>query len=120
MYYAYLLLRELLERVQRRATKILRGLQHLPCKNRLRELGLERKRLWGHLIAAFQYLKGAYKQERSQLFVRVENRRTRGNGFKLKKGRFRLDIRGKFFTMRVVRCWNSCPERLWMLCAWRC
>ena len=26
----------------------------------------------------------------------------------------RLDIRGKFFTERVVKCWNSCPERLWM------
>jgi len=32
----------------------------------------------------------------------------------LKEGRYRLDVRGKFFTMRVVRCWNSCPERLWM------
>jgi len=32
----------------------------------------------------------------------------------LKKGRLRLDVRGKFFTLRVVRCWNSCPERLWM------
>ena len=50
-------------------------------------------------IAAFQYLKGIYKQERSQLFERVDNNRTRGNGFELKEGRFRLDIRGKFFTM---------------------
>ena len=65
-------------------------------------------------MAAFQYLKGAYKQEGSQLFERVDNSRTRGNGFKLKEGRFRLDIRGKFFTKRVVRCWHSCPERLWM------
>ena len=62
--------------------------------------------MWGDLIEAFQYLKGAYKQEESQLFEGVDSRRTRGNGFKLKEGRFRLDIRGKFFTMRVVRCWH--------------
>ena len=42
----------------------------------------------------------------------VDNSRTRGSGFKLKEGRFRLDVSGKFFTMRVVRCWNSYPERL--------
>ena len=56
----------------------------------------------------------AYKQEGSQFFEWADNDRTRGNGFKLKEGRFGLDIRGKFFTVRVVRCWNSCPERLWM------
>ena len=66
------------------------------------------------LSRLFQYLKGAYKQEGSQLFERVDNSRTRGNGFKLKEGGFRLDVRGEFFAERVVRFWNSCPERLWM------
>ena len=99
---------------------MLRGLQHLCCEDRLRELGLfssEKRRLWSDLIAAFPYLKGAYKQEGSQLFERVDNSRTNGNG---KEGRFRLDVRGKFFTLRAVRCWNSCPGRLWMPHPWRC
>jgi len=45
-----------------------------------------------------------------QLLERVENSRARGNGFKLKEGRFRLDAGGKFFTMRMVRCWNRLPR----------
>jgi len=50
---------------------------------------LEKRRLWGDLIAAFQYLKGTYKEYGDKLFSKACCNRRGGNGFKLKESRFR-------------------------------
>ena len=72
---------------------------------------LEKRKLWAYLIVAFQYLRGAYKQERKQLFTWSNSDRTKRNGFKVKKGRFTLDVRRKIFT-QLMRHWNRLREKL--------
>ena len=82
---------------------MIRGLEYLSYEDRLRELGmfnLEKRRLWGDLVAAFQYLEETHKKEGNRLSGSVVMGQEVTT---LKESRFRLDIRKKFFVMRVVR-----------------
>ena len=58
---------ELLERVQTRATKVIRRLEHLPYESRL--FSLEQRRLWEDLIVAFQFLKGGLQESWGGIFL---------------------------------------------------
>jgi len=94
---------------------MIQGLEPLCWEERLGELGLfslEKSRLQGDLRAAFQYFKGTSKKDGDRPFSRACTDRTRGDGFKLKEGRFRLDIRKKLFTVRVVKPWHRLPREV--------
>ena len=101
-----------IERVQHRATKMINEIKALSYEERLDATGLttlEERRTRGDLIEVFKMIKGFEKVNYQNFFNLVENDRTRGHKYKLRKSRSRLDVRKHFFSQRIVNVWNGLP-----------
>jgi len=106
---------ELLDRVHRRATRMMRGLDHISYEERLRELGLfslKKRSLRGDLRNAYKYLKGGCQEGGARLFSVVPSDRTRGKKHTLKHKKFRVNVRKNFFPLRVTERWNRLPREV--------
>ena len=100
---------ESLEKIQRRATRMMPGLRQFDYSDRLRQLDLptlvfRRKR--GDMIELYKYVHGCYRYERPPCQLTVD-RRTRGHNLKIFVTRSRTNVRASFFSSRAVHDWNS-------------
>jgi ribonucleases P/MRP protein subunit RPP40 len=104
----------LLERVQKRATKMIQGLQKISYEDRLNRVNLTslaKRRLRADLLETFKILKG-YEKLNSETFFELSTNRNRGHALKLYKMRVNKDV-GKFnFGNRIVNIWNKLPDHV--------
>ena len=104
-----------LEKVQRRATKLLHNIKDIPYEERLQKLdlySLAERRLRGDMIFTFQILKGFSDIDASKIFSKVINRRTRGHSMKLEFKNSNCEIRKQFFTNRIITPWNKLSQNI--------
>ena len=105
----------LLERVQRRATRMIEGFGNLSYEERLRKTGLtslEERRIRGDLIETFKMVKDLNNVNYTKFFHLSANNKTRGNSLKLEKKQCNNNIRQSFFSQRIVNEWNKLPEEV--------
>ena len=103
---------ELLERVQRRATKLVPSMRHKSYEERLKLLNLfsmEKRRLRGDMIQVFKLLNKLENVDHSSLFEIKTNSITRNNGLPLTAPRWHTDVGRHFFSGRIVQRWNELP-----------
>ena len=101
-----------LEKVQRRATRLIPEIASLSYSERLGRcnlLSLEMRRLRADLIEVFKIVKGFEGIDPNYFFKFVGNARTRGHNLRIYKQNNRLDIRKYFFSQRVITEWNNLP-----------
>jgi len=91
---------------------MLPGLEGRTYEEMLRELrifSLERRRMRAVLIEVYKTMRRIDRVDAQRLFARVDVAVTRGQNYKLHGGRYRRDVRGRFFIQRVVGAWNALP-----------
>lgn len=101
-----------LEKVQRRAIRMITDLRGHTYEQKLKELklfSLGKRRIRGDIISTFRLLKGIDKLDSHVLFTPSLNIRTRGHYLKLEKTKVKTDTRKYFFSNRIVDLWNSLP-----------
>ena len=105
---------DLIEKVQRRATKLVPHLREKSYSERLKHLKLPTlayRRLWGDLIQVYKIMNGVNDVKKESIFNMAENESgTRGNRYKVRKQHTRLRLRQNAFSVRVVNMWNSLPD----------
>jgi len=102
-----------LEKVQRRATKLIPALRNKSYEDRLADLSLfslEKRRVRGDMIEVWKIISGYENIDRTSFFELEENGITRNNGFKIVGKRFQTEIARNWFTYRVVNEWNRLPN----------
>ena len=101
---------DMLEKIQRRATKLIPGLRDLTYEERLNECGLttlETRRLRGDQIEVFKILNGYENIDYNIFFEIKESKITRGHNYTLVKKQSRLDVRKYSFSQRTINVWNN-------------